>query len=1111
MKRALVALLLGVLTTAAPAAAQTPNASPIDVNKMWESINGQYSAQKGQIAKDVVRDPQTGAVRTDDAAYTGKDKTYRQIETEVRALDAARRQQARQLETVRSGELGSIARDGGVDPGTMKDTGTAPGEATSRGIAGDRDITLGKVGDVNKVAAAARAKHFTVEYGKGYIRIKELNTVIWDPPKPRGLSERVAAANDAEFAPAKTVNAQIKKGMPYLGNPPKPGAGDADIGDWTQNVAKSVLKAGDVTGADPATQDTFARIKAGHDPEGSLYPVGASPAEKTRALQQFNDRAVSQLGDAHRKSKAGFEEAFRKLDEKIAQAGNDADAKALRQQRAILAQDEAFTEAPLYKKNPEMMYEIAHGVRLTQRIDPKTGNVWYDASDGRRVTQEDILAHKEASVKRLTRAIEADVPREPAAGALQPTKTARTMFWAGVFFGTYHAYEAERQTAEAERRDISWGAVGWNSALNILGVNGAIQAGKAVGYETQQGMREYVQQEIDAYRKAGGNPDDPDFKRWLIAKAQVRATALGTYEALKGFPLIGDLVAAPEATWNLQQAQIDYFDAQRNQLATEFENFAAQASQEEAALDAGRRLGAELTRLAAEINAMLARLATLVAAADAMAPQAADAKQPWAADDDALRRVCDEMNAFAQNLAATPSAQDVTQLATRLTSVTREAGPVCQAADRALADQRLGAINAQGFAFRVENGIRAPLSRAEADYNAARPGAEALLVRSRQADALFAKAAQTDAVASQHATQVRALAERITKSATVVDDEVNRLMASAQKFNQLRGQFFDGARHFYANATSEPYKVELRQVAATVSTPTIDQAAALQYSRRAQALRALATELASLAGNTHPPCAALPAFVAARDQLKAAAAPMEAALAQATDALANGRACLARATAPMAPPPTASIPPRQDLAKVLEKVIAGVDREQSATPVLAPPSPPPAAPAPPGTTDLFKVSEVHYPNGQLWSRTSYYASFRGPGLACKGASPPAKPNACKHGPETTWFPNGQKEEEGQWVDGQREGLQKRWCENGRLRLQFGAKADRFDGSTTSWRCDTGTVSHHSEYREGRLRVEEEYWDNGQKKSHCEFSGKDDASTKRTCSFFSSDGKFLYRK
>lgn len=1123
MKRAAVLSLVALLAAGAVHAATLP---AVDLGKMNASIDAEYAARKAEIAKGVIVDPQTGAVVTDDKAYAGKSRTYSQIREEVRQLDAARRQEARRLESTRSGELGSLAKDSGVDPGTMRDTGTAPGEPTSRGIAGDRDITLGKAGDVNKVAAAARAKNYQVVYGEGYIRIKELDTVIWDPPREqRGYANRIAAANDAEYAPAKTVNAQIKKGLPYLGNPPKPDASDAKVREWTQNVSKSTLKAGQVTGADPESQAIFARIKAGEDPEGLLYPVGASPAEKARGLRQFNDQAVIRLGEAYRKSNAATQEVFRKLDEQIAQAeraGKDADASELRQQRRSIEQNEAITEALAHKKDPRLMYEIQHGVRLTQRVDANTGDVYFQGSDGRRVTQEDILANKEASVKRLARSVESDAPRAPAGGAGEPSAgvktTGRVIGVFGALFGVYHAYEAERQTAAAEGRDIAWTSVGANGVLNVLGVNGAIQAGQALGYETQQGTREYIQRELAACRPPDCDPDDPDFRRLLLIKAVARGTFWGTYEAVKGFPLIGDFVGAPETYLNVVRASGGYESAYSDQLATEFINAATQADQAAAALEVGRRFAAEMTRLAAEADASLARLAKLVAAAEALRAQSEGASKQWDADGDALRRGCEEIRAFSAKPGAMPAAEDNRQVVARLAAVTREAGPVCRAMDRALADQRSGAINAQGVAFRVENGVRAPLARAESEYDAARPAAEAATAAGRQADALMARSISTGEAAAQHLAQATALATRMTSSAAVVDAEVNRLMAANQKFDQLRGRFFDAARGFYSGSADESFKAELRKVAATVAKPKTDLAAALQYSRRAEALHKFAAQFAARAAKPHAACPAMAGFAAAREQYKGGTAPLEAAFAQATDALAKGRACLARVAVPAGP-----VASPGDLAKALDNAMAGVDREQAPKPPVPAPAPAPApvASAPSPTPPGIKIAEMRADNGQLISRTPYFEGTRGPGTRCKsptmafsimGEVPNPRAEVCPHGVQTKWYRSGQKQEEGNFIDGVKDGLWTTWCENGTMRQQIGTSVNapgRFDGPVKSWDCRTGRLNRNDTYRAGVKMTTEEYWENGQLRSRCSYvNGRDEGAS---CTSYSSDGKVINRK
>jgi antitoxin component YwqK of YwqJK toxin-antitoxin module len=187
--------------------------------------------------------------------------------------------------------------------------------------------------------------------------------------------------------------------------------------------------------------------------------------------------------------------------------------------------------------------------------------------------------------------------------------------------------------------------------------------------------------------------------------------------------------------------------------------------------------------------------------------------------------------------------------------------------------------------------------------------------------------------------------------------------------------------------------------------------------------------------------------------------------------------------------PPIVIPPSSQLAAVKEPVKIS--------------EPPPievsAKPAPLG--EFIKIAERHYPNGQLQSRTSYYEGTRTPGVFCKsdeflfslkdeGTVANQFYKVCKHGTQTTWFESGKKQSEGQWVDGQKDGVWTSWCENGRMREQYGTKGTGFEGSRSSWNCATGLMNQHYEYRDGVQTVREEFWGNGQKRSHCEFSSKD---------------------
>jgi len=191
--------------------------------------------------------------------------------------------------------------------------------------------------------------------------------------------------------------------------------------------------------------------------------------------------------------------------------------------------------------------------------------------------------------------------------------------------------------------------------------------------------------------------------------------------------------------------------------------------------------------------------------------------------------------------------------------------------------------------------------------------------------------------------------------------------------------------------------------------------------------------------------------------------------------------------------------------------------------VATPPAPPPAAAkavsaptAADASTATVKVVEKHFPNGQVQLRSSYYEGRRAPDASCKGDTflqsiidgeiPNVFYKVCLHGTQTQYFPSGAKQTEGIWVDGQKDGMWRGYCESGRLKEEYGTKGTGFEGSRRSWDCTTGVINNHMEYRNGDLVLEEEFWSKGQVRSRCEYT----APNKRegTCMSYDTDGKLI---
>jgi len=85
----------------------------------------------------------------------------------------------------------------------------------------------------------------------------------------------------------------------------------------------------------------------------------------------------------------------------------------------------------------------------------------------------------------------------------------------------------------------------------------------------------------------------------------------------------------------------------------------------------------------------------------------------------------------------------------------------------------------------------------------------------------------------------------------------------------------------------------------------------------------------------------------------------------------------------------------------------------------------------------------------------------------------------KQGLWTTWYENGQKEEEANWKDDELDGLLTYWHENGKKEGEINFKDGEEDGLETWW-YSTGQKEAECTYREGKLMSAEVWKPNGEK-------------------------------
>ncbi len=110
-----------------------------------------------------------------------------------------------------------------------------------------------------------------------------------------------------------------------------------------------------------------------------------------------------------------------------------------------------------------------------------------------------------------------------------------------------------------------------------------------------------------------------------------------------------------------------------------------------------------------------------------------------------------------------------------------------------------------------------------------------------------------------------------------------------------------------------------------------------------------------------------------------------------------------------------------------------------------------------------EVQEVKDPRtGQVMSRRSVYEDSEG--------------NFVKHGPETEWYPNGQKKSEVNYSRGKKHGTTTGWYENGQKQVEERYSRDKKDGLEIRWYAN-GQKQSEETYKEGELHGPGAAWDN----------------------------------
>jgi hypothetical protein len=554
---------------------------------------------------------------------------------------------------------------------------------------------------------------------------------------------------------------------------------------------------------------------------------------------------------------------------------------------------------------------------------------------------------------------------------------------------------------------------------------------------------------------------------------------------------------------------------------------------EEAAMTAAgiaQAMTDRLTEKAEQAKPLIAGIQSLLQRADDYRDRIGIARKQIDADAALMAQLCAQaIPLIAQLDAPLPAVSaGIVGIVPQLQAARFDAKGACDQADRAVA--MYGTPGAERPPEVALDGVRIQLDQAEREYKAARQSLELVGARRDAAAAFVAKLEQAKTVAGQHRKVLGDAWLALTRINESLISNAQQLTHASDDVDSYRDHVEKAIEQAGNLAFNDAGRERLAALRPSLPALTIDSAPAQAAQERAAELETLVRELAPVVEKPPEQCKEITSVETKTKQIIKDYVESGPLFDEGQRTLDAARQCLARLAAlagtglkpdatmapattaeehvrPSPPPstqPQSSVSPgREDLTKPGAE--AGKNTEDGrASGVTAPLSA--------GSLTSFNYLR---PDGSRIEGTCYPAyKAEELGRTCRSYTTlPAVTegrslggNICLHGTVTQYYVNGRKSEQKNFVDGVEEGIRTVWCENGNPRGRMQLRANKWDGSMTWWRCDSGAVSSYKEYRDGQMTVEEEYWDNGQKKSHCEYRGADEK--KRSCTFFSSDGKII---
>lgn len=504
----------------------------------------------------------------------------------------------------RDQEFDALSQSAGA---TVKGEGGAkPGEGSYSGALSDRDVELTNKAQVESLTEAAKKQGYHVVAGPGYVKILELDTVVWEPFRSHGPGGVELRHDDPEVMLSyevivgdqkASVTQQVKKVEELYRE---------EIPDSTQkqhellaSVAKAVGKSADAIGQsiskpggvlDRNDLSQYKLLKSRMLTKDDLISPFDKPEAQERQLNDLRQKAKEDIKACDVEQARQREEKIKELKEerttlatKMEQEKDDVkrhdlevriseiddSTRSLEKDLAVDGQ----TRRAITRKNPKLATAMGWDPKPTTVIPDRAGEL---ARISRVIDEAlEISKQEEPRDTSATEAFDAFADANRTIGKVLNSPYFKIVArLAGMSPGAIKFAEAVGKGAKAVDKNV------------VSPTQKAIQSEGFV-HETGDGMKEYIARRLKEEAAKGWDITNPRLQELIRQEAVLRATGLGAYEGAKLLPGLGNIIQGYENTFHLTESSVGLvYDTWKSQQTADMNRFQQEGQLEKAIIQA---------------------------------------------------------------------------------------------------------------------------------------------------------------------------------------------------------------------------------------------------------------------------------------------------------------------------------------------------------------------------------------------------------------------------------------------------------------------------------------------------------------------------------------------